>query len=145
LDFSPGDSNILASGDAGAAIKLWNVEQEVCIYSFDNRCGYIQSLCFPVQDEGQKCIFVTEYGSLIRTWWNDFSDIESDIVGMPGLGGVGTSAFSHCGSLLAATSPDGFTVTIYNMITLTVVRRLLCIDRNICPPGVWCFHRMAIL
>jgi WD40 repeat protein len=128
LDFSPSDSHILASGDAGSNIKLWNVEQEVCIYSFDHGCGYIPSLYFPAaQDEDQQCIFVARAGSLIRTHWGaDFSgSIESDIVDMPGLGdSVQTSAFSHCGSLLAATSYSNHTVTLYNMITLTVVRRL---------------------
>jgi WD40 repeat protein len=124
LDFSPSDSTLLVSGHQGA-IKLWNVEQEVCIYSFDHSCGSIQSLYFPVQDEGHKCIFVTARGSLIRTWWNDPSgSIESDIVNMPGLGQVWTSAFFHCGSLLAAVSLDGSTVTLYDMRVMTVVRRL---------------------
>jgi hypothetical protein len=43
---------------------------------------------------------------------------------MPGLGRVQTSVFSFCGSLLEAGSPDGHTVALYDMITLTVVRRL---------------------
>jgi WD40 repeat protein len=128
LDFSPHDTNLLASGDAGA-IKLWNVEHEVCIYSFDHSCGYIPTLCFPVQEEGQKCIFLTQDGSLIRTWWNDPSDTESDIVDMPGLGQVWTSAFSNCGSLLAAVSSDGDTVTLYDIRAMTVVQSL-SIDRN---------------
>jgi WD40 repeat protein len=125
LDFSPDDTNILASGEYGT-IKLWNVEQEVCIFSFDHFCGSIRSLYFPVEDEGQKCIFVTADGSLVRTWWNDLSEIESDIVDMPGLGSVQTLTFSHCRSLLAAVSlgGGGGAVTIYNMLTLTVVRRL---------------------
>jgi WD40 repeat protein len=33
LDFSPDDSNLLASGDS-AHVKLWNVEQEGCMFSF---------------------------------------------------------------------------------------------------------------
>jgi WD40 repeat protein len=124
LDFSPSDSNLLASG-ASRAIKLWNVEQEVCIYSFDHSCMNIPSLYFPVQDEGHtSCIFVTLFGSLIRTCWNDPSDIESDIVDMPGLDRVGASAFSHCGSLLAAASFGRRTVTLYDMRTMTVIRKL---------------------
>jgi WD40 repeat protein len=88
-------------------------------------------LYFPVQDEGQKCIFVTETGSLIRTWWNYLSDIESDIVDMPGLGEFETSAFTTCGSLLVAASPGDSTVTLYNMRTMMVVRRLsLSIQRT---------------
>jgi WD40 repeat protein len=37
---------------------------------------------------------------------------------------VKASAFSHCGSLLAAVSGDGKIVTLYNMGTMTVVRQL---------------------
>jgi WD40 repeat protein len=125
LDFSPGASNILASGD-NTAIKLWNVEQEICIYSFDHTCGRIPSLYFSVEDEGHKCIFVTRSGSLIRTRWIevDQSDIESDIVDMPGLGAVQSSAISHCRSLLTAVSPVGSTLTLYDIKAMTVVQRL---------------------
>jgi WD40 repeat protein len=139
LDFSPADSNILASGEAGAAIKLWNVEQEVCIYSFDHYCGSIQSLYFPVQDEGHTCIFVTSCGSLIQTHWGRNPGIltiplliRPETVRMPGLfalGGVGISALSNCGSLLAAATPDDNIVTLYNMRTMTVLRKLT-IPRN---------------
>jgi WD40 repeat protein len=124
LDFSPADSNILASGHY-RTIKLWNVEQEVCIYSFDHTFASIQSLYFPVEDEGHKCMFVTSKGSLIWTHWGgDLSDIESDIVDMPGLDQVWQLAFSYCGSLLAAVSADGTIVTLFNMRTMTVVQRL---------------------
>jgi WD40 repeat protein len=127
LDFSPDDSNLLASGDYDA-IKLWNVEQEVCIYSFAHGCGYIQAMCFPPgQDEGHKCISVASTGSLIRTWWNDLSDIESDIVDMPGLDRMGASAFSHCVSLLAVLHLDSgniVTCTLYDMRTMTVVQTI---------------------
>jgi WD40 repeat protein len=123
LDFSPDDSNLLASGDA-AAVKLWNVEQEVCIYSFNHRYDAIRSLCFlPTREERHTCTFVTSTGSLIRTYWEDLSGITNDIVDMPGLGEVRTSAFSHCGSLLAAASP-GQAVTLYNMRTMSVVQRI---------------------
>jgi hypothetical protein len=127
LDFSPGDSNLLASGDAGSNIKLWNFEQEVCVYSSDHSFGFIPSLSlsFPVEDEGHTCIFVTSTGSLIRTHWgNDLSDVESHIVDMSGLDGLKTSAFSHCGSLLAAAAPDDNIVTLYDMRTMTVLRKL---------------------
>jgi WD40 repeat protein len=124
LDFSPSDSNILVTGHH-CVINIWDVEQEARIYSFDHDCGYLQSLYFPVQDEGRKCSFVSATGSLIRTWWNDLSGFESDIIDMPGLGQVGTSVFSHCGSLLAAVSRgSGRMVTLYNMRTMSVVRRL---------------------
>jgi WD40 repeat protein len=126
LDFLPADSNILTSGDERGVIKLWNVEQEICLYSFDHRCGCVMPLYFPaVQDDGNQCIFVGESGSLIRTRWNDPSDIESDIVNMPGLGRlVWRSAFSNCGSLLAAASSDGRTVTLHDMQAMSVKQRL---------------------
>jgi WD40 repeat protein len=123
LDFSPDDSNILVSADYDA-IKLWNVEQEVCIYTFNHSHGTIRSLCFPAVDEGNKCVSVTSTGSLIRTCWDDLSGITSDIVSMPGLGKVQASTFSHCGSLLAAVSPGGHAVTLYSMRAMAVVQRL---------------------
>ena len=123
LEFTPGDSNLLASGDS-SAVKLWNIEQEACIYSFIHSCGRIRSMYFPALDEGHKCIFSTARGSLIRTCWNDLSVIASDIVDLLGLGQVQRSTFSHCGSLLAASSCNGHAVTIYNMRTMTVVQRL---------------------
>jgi WD40 repeat protein len=124
LDFSPDDSNILVSADC-CAIKLWNVEQEVCIYTFNHSCGSVRSLCFPAVDEGNKCIFVASNGSLIRTCWNDLSAITSDIVQMPGLGEVGASTFSHRGSLLAAVCPTGLTLILYSMRQMEVVHGLI--------------------
>jgi WD40 repeat protein len=118
------------------------LNRKYAAYSFDHRFGLSRSLYFPVQDQGPKCIVITETGSLIRTWWNDLSDIESHILDMPGLGEVWTSAFSHCGSLLAAVSPDGSPVSLYDMTTMTVVNRRLYIHRNM-PSGsitVYIFH-----
>jgi WD40 repeat protein len=124
LEFSPDDSNILASA-VYDAIKLWNVEQEVCTYNFNHRCGHTRSLCFlPARENHHTCIFVTSTGSLIRTCWDNLSGITSDIVDMPGLGKVQTSTFSHCGSLLAAASPSGRTITLYNMRTMAAVQRI---------------------
>jgi WD40 repeat protein len=123
LNFSRDDSNVLISADY-CTIKLWNVEQEVCIYTFNHSCGSIRCLCFPAVEEGNKSISVTSNGSLIRTCWDDLSCVTSDIVNMPGLGKVQASAFSHCGSLLAAASHNGHAVTLYNMRTMGVVQRL---------------------
>jgi WD40 repeat protein len=123
MDFSSYDSNLLASADH-TAVKLWNVEREVCIYSFDVSWNWIRSLCFPPGRENRHtCIFLRANGSLIRACWDDLSGITSDIVVMPGLGRVSASAFSHCGSLLAAMSSEGEAVTLYNMRTMTVVQR----------------------
>ena len=135
LDFSPGDSNIMASGEYPCALKLWNVEQEVCLYSFDHRSGLIGSMFFPAANEGNKCIFITSAGSLIQTSWDDFSRITSDTVAMPELGAVQVSAFSQCGSLLAAGSPgDGHTLTLYDMRTMTVVQRLSYQQNDVVEP-----------
>ena len=141
LDFSSHDRKSLASGDY-LAIKLWNVEQEVCIYTFDHLNGSIQSLFFPAADEGYTCTFVTSRGTLIRTCWNDLSGITSDIVDMPGLGEVQRSAFSHCGSLLAASPHHGYTLTLYNMRTMTVVQRLSN-RKNIGMSSFLLFHPIA--
>jgi WD40 repeat protein len=124
LDFSPDDSNLLASGGAGD-ITLWNVEQEVCVYTFNHSYDAIRSLCFlPAREKRHTFSFVTSTGSLIRTCWDDLSGITNDIVVMPGLGKVQTSTFSHCGSLLAAACRTGCTLTLYNMRTVTVVQRI---------------------
>lgn len=100
------------------------MEQEVCIYNFDHRRGYIRSLLFPAVDEGHIYIYVASSGSFICICWSDLSGITSDIFDMPGLGQVEISAFSQCGSLIAAVSCDGRTLTLYNFITMAVVQRL---------------------
>jgi WD40 repeat protein len=124
LNFSRDDSNLLASADS-AAVKLWNVEQEVCIYNFNHRCGCIRSLCFlPARAKRHTCVFATLTGPLIRICWDDLSGITSHIVDMPGLGKVQTSTFSHCGSLLAAACPTGRTITLYDMRAMVVEQRV---------------------
>ena len=79
---------------------------------------------FPAANEGNKCIFITSAGSLIQTSWDDLSGFTSDIIALPWLGLVYNSAFSHCGSFLAAVSPVDCTLTLYNMRTMTVVQKL---------------------
>jgi WD40 repeat protein len=47
------------------------------------------------------------------------------MVEIPGLGALGTSVSNSCGSLLAAGSYDGHhMITLYDMQTMTVIRRL---------------------
>jgi WD40 repeat protein len=90
----------------------------------------------PTGNKDHKCIFVTSAGTLIRTCWGDLSgNIMSDIVDLPGLGQVRKAAFSHCGSLLAAWSYEGFQlgdgsihVSLYDMKTMSVVRRVTMDD-----------------
>jgi WD40 repeat protein len=137
LGFSPDDSNILASADSGC-IKLWNVETEECIYNYDHENdyayhnppepAYIRSMFFyPAGDEGNECVFVRETGALIRTSWNDLSDIESLLFDMPSLGQVKTAAFSHCGSFVASLNLDEFCVAyviLYSMTNNCVIYRV---------------------
>ena len=78
----------------------------------------------------ETCLFATSTGSLIRTSWDDLSGITNDIVNMPGLGRVLNSTFSHCGSLLAASSFElssanpVVNVILYDMKTMSVVQRI---------------------
>jgi WD40 repeat protein len=115
LDFSPDDSNLLASAD----------EQEACTCSFNHMNDAIRSLCFlPAREKRRTCIFVTSTESPIRACWDDLSGVTSDVVDMPGLGKVQMSTFSHCGSLLAAACPNSRTITLCNMRTMAVVQRM---------------------
>ena len=123
LDFSPDDSNLLASGDSWA-VKLWSVEQEVRTCNFDHACGRTWSLHFSALEEGCKRIFATSKRSLIRTCSDDLSGITSDIVDTPGLVQVQRSAISCCGSLLAASgSRGGHAVTLCDMANMAVAQR----------------------
>ena len=61
------------------------------------------------------------------------------IVDMPGLGGLHNSTFSHCGSLLAASSQQvswtgdsPVNVTLFDMKTMSVLQRIPLDD---CTPG----------
>jgi WD40 repeat protein len=143
MDFARGDSNILVCADS-TEIKVWDVETEVCTHHFHYSGGayrptrLIRSMLMfvPTGNKDHKCIFVTSAGTLIRTCWGDLSgNIMSDIVDLPGLGQVRKAAFSHCGSLLAAWSYEGFQlgdgsihVSLYDMKTMSVVRRVTMDD-----------------
>jgi WD40 repeat protein len=121
FEIAPDDSNILVSVDY-TDIKVWNVETEVCAHHFNYMTHHfcysggpyrpILSMFVPPAGEkdDHKCIFVASAGKLIRTCWDDSSGaIASDIIDMPGMGQeVRKAAFSHCGSLLAALSHEGF-------------------------------------
>ena len=141
LDFAPDDSNILVCGDS-YDIKVWDVETEVCTHQieFNGSCWpgwYIQSMYLPpAKDKVHTCIFVISNGALIRTRWDPQSDgITSDIGSMSGLRQVETSVFSHCGSLLAASSRDSsgagvgsIHLTLFDMKTLKVVQTIALDD-----------------
>jgi WD40 repeat protein len=138
FDFAPDDSNILVSVDY-TDINVWNVETEVCTHHLDYSNGPYRTIrsmfVHPAGEKDHKCIFVTSDGKLIRTCWDDYSGaIASDIVDMPGLGQVvHKSTFSHCGSLLAASSyrrdmASHIDVTLYDMKTMSVVQRVTIDD-----------------
>jgi WD40 repeat protein len=99
----------LASGRSsdGGEIKVWNIEEQVCIYSFDTGGGFIYSLFFA----GDAVIaimnrFPLRAGSIIRLWREEGSSaFESETIGEVDLRGPdGCSSrivFSFSGSSLA--------------------------------------------
>jgi WD40 repeat protein len=96
------DSNILASGSDGE-IKLWNVEDGVCIHRFHHQYGDIcSSLVFLGVGESIRCLAATNDGSLIRISRNSSHDSEftSDVV-FDRATRFFCTTFSPCGSFLA--------------------------------------------
>jgi WD40 repeat protein len=104
------DSNILASGVDGA-IKLWGVEDGVCIHTFVLRHGIISfdplyrrtsSLEFAGVGASIQCLAATGDGSLIRISWNNtLSECTSDLIDLDGAMRSRNACFSQCGSFLA--------------------------------------------
>jgi WD40 repeat protein len=137
LDFAPDDSNVLVAAGFNE-IKVWNVEREVCTHNVYHSGGSIRSMFFPAVDMDRTCIFVTLYGSLVRTCWDDpAGTISIEIVNMPGLHPMMLkSVFSPCGSLLATSSEgrnDGMmNVTLYDMNAMFVLQRVTI---DACTPG----------
>jgi WD40 repeat protein len=94
------DSNLLASGSSGE-IKLWNVEDGVCIQTFVYHHGSTSSLVFSGVGESIKCFAATTDGSLIRiSRSSSHSEFTSDII-VVGSTRFLNSVFSSCGSFLA--------------------------------------------
>jgi WD40 repeat protein len=110
------DSNILASGCSGE-IKLWNVEDEVCLHTIEHQHGSPSSLVFSGVGEIIKCLAATSDGSLIRVSWNSkkHAEFTSDIV-VDGATRYLNSVFSHCGSLLATIDLTN-KLCVYNIKT----------------------------
>jgi WD40 repeat protein len=104
------DSNILASGVDGA-IKLWGVEDGVCLHTFVLRHGIISfdplyrrtsSLVFTGVGASIQCLAATGDGSLIRISWNNtLSDCTRDLIDLDGAMRSRNTCFSQCGSFLA--------------------------------------------
>jgi WD40 repeat protein len=137
LAFSRTDSNLLASGGWSGEIKLWNVEKQARIYSFQTLpTNIIPSLLFSGGDRSI-CNAVLSTGSMIRLWRaEDSSEFTSEVIDIPG--GLEErdllrdrdstitprTAFSPCGSFLmiAYSSPlrveYGTTITFYELETM---------------------------
>jgi hypothetical protein len=133
-----------------ADINVWNLETEACTHHFHDSGGPyrpVRSVHFyPAGDKDHKCVFVTSDGTLIRTCWGDpHGDMMSDVVDLSGLGQVRKSIISHCGSLLAALSSEGFMsggsvrVSLHNRETVRWVRRVAMDDRTPGPHDVFAF------
>jgi WD40 repeat protein len=133
LAFSLTDSNLLASGGWSGEIKLWNVKEQACIYSFYTLpTNIIPSLLF-AGGERSVCNAVLSTGSMIRLWRAEgSSEFTSEVIDIPGgrlegdHGGTITprTAFSPCGSFLtiAYSSPlrveYGTTIAFYELETM---------------------------
>jgi WD40 repeat protein len=119
LSFSRTDSNLLASGGYRGEIKLWNVEEQACIRSFNSRNGAIRALSFPGGADSA-CMTVTNTGSIIRIWKAEGSSnfaSETIVNGTHLEGTVMRAAFTPSGSFLATSS--GSTVALYELETMT--------------------------
>ena len=101
LSFSRTDSNLLASGGYNGEIKLWNVNEQACIHSFNPGCGFIRSLFF-TGGADLACLAATHALSIIRLWRAEgSSDFSSETIGEADRGGISAP-------LRAVFSPSGF-------------------------------------
>jgi WD40 repeat protein len=105
MDFSPTDSNILASGCWAGDIKLWDVINQVCIHAFDPQLSAIRAIFFSPGDNIQFYV-VTSKGPMIRIVRNNRMEFASTIL-EPSLGNNPRVAFSPCGTRFAAISDIG--------------------------------------
>jgi WD40 repeat protein len=137
LSFSRTDSNLLASGASHGGIKVWNVNEQACIHSFESDRGFITSLFF-AGGAYSTCISVAFDGSSIRVWRAEgSSDFASETICEADGRGPGwrRSVFSASGSFLATTfhsyigndSTDS-TLTLYELETMTKTQSVLISD-----------------
>jgi WD40 repeat protein len=92
------DSNRLASGSRNE-IKLWNVEDGVCIHSLNHQNGNTDSLVFSGVGESIQRLAATTDGSLIHISWNStLSHSTSDLTGDGAMARIWNTCFSRCGS-----------------------------------------------
>jgi WD40 repeat protein len=103
LDFSPNDSNLLASGCGAGEIKLWNVMNQVCIHAFNPGFRRIRAIYFSPGYYIQ-CYAVTGQGRMIRIARDKMMEFASTILEEPYLGIFPLAALSPCGTCFAAIS-----------------------------------------
>jgi WD40 repeat protein len=107
LDFSPTDSNLLASGSMHGEIKLWDVINQVCIHSFHPQPSIISTIFFLPGDD-IRCYGVTSRCRMIRIVRNKRMEFISTILEEPySLGRCPLAAFSPCGTCFASMSYMG--------------------------------------
>jgi WD40 repeat protein len=102
LAFSP-TANLLASGCQDGEIKLWDVNNQVCIHAFNPRLAGIKVIFFAPGDTIQ-CYVATFRGAMIRIVRNKRMEFAFTILEEPSLGSYPRAAFSPCGTYFAAIS-----------------------------------------
>jgi WD40 repeat protein len=133
LSFSRTNSNLLASGGLYGEIKVWNVQEEACVHSFNPGGGIIRSLFFAGGTDNA-CIAVAGAGSIIRLWRAEgSSDFASATIGeAAGVGGCTPPAMSSCGSFLATSTGSSkentSTLALYNLETMTKTQSVFIPD-----------------
>jgi WD40 repeat protein len=135
LSFSRTDSNLFASAGGHGEIKVWNVNEQSCIHTFDPRRGRIRPLLF-VGGADIAYIAGTRDGSIIRLWRSQFSsDLASETIGEADRGGLSPHAvLSPSGSFLAtyvsSRTGDGFvsTLALYELETMTKTQSVVMPD-----------------
>jgi WD40 repeat protein len=122
LAFSSTDSNLLASAESSArtgAIKLWDVSEQACVYTFNSDRGNVLSMSFfPGKDK--VCLTaVTTTGSWIRLRRRNelLDDFTSEIIDHPDFSDCWLSVLSRCGSFLV-TATSQHRISVYNLNTM---------------------------
>jgi WD40 repeat protein len=109
------DSSILASGSRDE-IKLWNVEDGVCIHNLHHHRGTTCSLVFQGIGESIQCLAATTGGLLIRMSRNSSHyDFTNDVI-YDGATLSLCTVFSSCGSFLA-TVRSKINLSLYEIET----------------------------
>jgi WD40 repeat protein len=132
LAFSPTDSNLLASGCRRGEIKLWDVINQVCVHAFPHRWG-IETIFFSAGDNIQ-CYVVTRRGRMIRIVRNESMEFAATIIEELSLGEYPLTAFSPCGTCLAACSYMGsgskWELALFDLRTMAKTQSVVISDHR---------------